>query len=107
MGRFELSDFISAETYDESMLSDAERTHRDRIWSMMRDAVEYEPDIYERRTRGVMLRLIAEEYSVEKMYLYITVEFQVFDFLSAALGAENNSEKTGLAHNGVSAKIAI
>jgi hypothetical protein len=70
VGRYELSDFISAETYDESMLTDAERTHRDRIWSMMRNAVEYEPDIYEPRTRGVMLRLIAEEYNVEKMYLY-------------------------------------
>lgn len=70
IGRYEFSDFISAETYDEGILTDSQRAHRDRIWNMMRNAVEYEPDIYEAKTRGVMLRLIAEEYNVEKMNLY-------------------------------------
>ena len=70
IGRYEIYDHIPEQQRDERMLTDAERNHRDRIWNMMQGTVEYEPDIYDAKTRGTMLRIIAEEYGVERSNLY-------------------------------------
>jgi hypothetical protein len=70
IGRYDIFDYVPEQQRDESTLTYAERNHRDRIWNMMKGAVEYEPDIYDTKTRGTMLRIIAEEYGVERSNLY-------------------------------------
>jgi len=70
LGRYEVSDFIPDSQRDENTLTDAERNTRDRIWSIMQSVVEYEPDIYDAKTRGVILKIITEEHGIAKSNLY-------------------------------------
>lgn len=70
IGRYELSDFIPEQPRDENTLTDAERKSRDRIWNIMQSVVEYEPDIYDAKTRGIMLKIITEEHGIAKSNLY-------------------------------------
>ena len=70
IGRYEISDFTPAAPRDENTLTDAERKARDRIWDIMQGVVEYEPDIYDAKTRGIMLKIITEEHGIAKSNLY-------------------------------------
>ena len=70
LGRYEFSDFVPDSQRDENTLTDAERNARDRIWSIMQSVVEYEPDIYDAKTRGVILKIITEEHGIAKSNLY-------------------------------------
>lgn len=67
---YEVTDFSIATNRPESTLSDAEKAHRDKIWFMMQTAVEYEPEIYESKTRIAILRMIAEDNNTYPNNLY-------------------------------------
>jgi hypothetical protein len=74
-GRYKISDYaINLYISNESLLNDTERTHRDRIWEMMRGALENEPDIYDHKNRGKLLRKVAEESGVKWNNLYVYLD---------------------------------
>jgi hypothetical protein len=68
--RYELSDFQTTEIRNENSISETERVHRDRLWSMMQAAVEQEPDIYERNKRTQILHILAEKHDIKLSNLY-------------------------------------
>ena len=72
--RYEILDYQPAIIRGEDSISETEKAHRDRIWSMIQAAVESEPDIYERNARGGILRRIAEEQGVDRSNLYRLLE---------------------------------
>jgi len=69
-GKCEISDFLPPAIRTEESLTDAERLHRDRLWEMMRHAVESEPEIYEPNMRIAILRSIAYEHGIKPNNLY-------------------------------------
>ena len=68
--RYEISDYQSPDSRSDNSITEAEKAHRDRIWSMMQAAVEHEPEIYERSTRAGILRMVAEGHNVDPTNLY-------------------------------------
>jgi len=69
-GRYEIYDFAPEQFRDEATLTDSERNHRDRIWDMMKDALECEPDIYTVKGRGALVNSISEKNGINKSNLY-------------------------------------
>lgn len=70
VGRYEFSNYTINNQRDEGILSDSERSHRDRIWSMMKEIVECEPDIYTVKGRGALIKALSEKYKINKSNLY-------------------------------------
>ena len=54
----------------EDELADEAKAHRDRIWNMLKDALEKEPDIYEPKPRAALLRMVAQENGMRANNLY-------------------------------------
>lgn len=57
----------------EDDLTDGAKMHRDKIWNMLKDALEKEPDIYEAKPRAALLRTVAKENGMRanNLYLYL------------------------------------
>ena len=70
VGRYELHDFTPEKLRDETTLTDSERNHRDRIWDMVKYALEREPDIYTVKGRGVLIKSISDKYGINKSNIY-------------------------------------
>jgi len=68
--KYEITDYLYNDLRAENMLSEMERSHRDRMWSIIQSAVEYEPDIYDKNSRVSILNIIAEENHVRLPNLY-------------------------------------
>ena len=68
--QYEISDFLPPEQSFELTITETQRAHRDRIWAMMQAAVEYEPEIYERKSRIAILRIVAEDNHSDPSNLY-------------------------------------
>jgi len=68
--RYEITDFKAPSTRKESDIGETEKAHRDRLWSMLKYALEYEPEIYERNSRAAILHKISDENSIEFSNLY-------------------------------------
>ncbi len=68
--RYEAVDNKLPEVRNENNLSEREKDHRDRLWSIIQKAVEREPEIYERNTRAKILRIVAEENKIQLSNLY-------------------------------------
>ena len=70
-GHYEISDYVASDwKHDDTSLAETERFHRDRIWEMLRGAVECEPDIYDKKCRASILRRIADENNMQPNNLY-------------------------------------
>ena len=54
----------------EDDLTDEEKMHRDRIWNMLKDVLEKEPDIYEAKPRAALLRMVAQKNGMRANNLY-------------------------------------
>ena len=54
----------------EDDLTDEEKMHRDRIWNMLKDVLEKEPDIYEAKPRAALLRMVAQKNGMKANNLY-------------------------------------
>ena len=68
---YEFSDYIYPnDGLTEEHISETEREHRDRLWDMMRYAVESEPEIYEKKSRASILKMIADEKGIKLNNLY-------------------------------------
>jgi len=71
VGRYETQEFVPSQLIQtEASLTDSERQHRDRLWGMMKPAVESEPDIYDGNRRKMLLRVIVAENNISLSYLY-------------------------------------
>jgi hypothetical protein len=69
--RYEITEYLNTDlTRSENSLTPNERIHRDHAWDKICGAVEYEPEIYESKTRGAVLRIIAEEKHTKPSNLY-------------------------------------
>jgi hypothetical protein len=68
--RYDATDYKSPEVRNENSLTEAEKMHRNRVWSILQVAVEREPEIYERSTRFDILRMVAEEHNIDPTNLY-------------------------------------
>jgi hypothetical protein len=68
--RYEISDYQLPNRHSENSITETEKSHRDRLWSMMKATVESEPEIYERNTRAKILRMVAEEHNIKLSNLY-------------------------------------
>jgi len=55
-------------------LTEQERSHRDRIWNLIRGAVETEPDIYDGKKRPAILRAVAEANQMKPNNLYVLLD---------------------------------
>ena len=74
-GRYEVHEFVPVEPIrPEASLTDIERQRRDRLWNMIRSAVEAEPDIYDNKKRMSILRRIATENNVDPSYLFALLD---------------------------------
>jgi len=69
-GKYEVADHPFESSRPESTLSETEKVHRDKIWAMMRAAVEQEPEIYDGKTRMKILRKVGNENDVDPRNLY-------------------------------------
>lgn len=68
---YEVSPYsASGTTTADDSFTEKERSHRDRVWSILQSAVENEPDIYDSRKRPAILRKIAEENHMKPNNLY-------------------------------------
>lgn len=56
--------------FAEDNLTEEAKMHRDRIWSMLKGALEKEPDIYEAKPRAALLRMTAQENGMKANNLY-------------------------------------
>ena len=54
----------------EDDLTDEAKKHRDRIWNMLKDVLEKEPDIYEAKARAALLRMVAQKNGMRANNLY-------------------------------------
>ena len=54
----------------EDDLTDEAKKHRDRIWNMLKDVLEKEPDIYEAKPRAALLRMVAQKNGMRANNLY-------------------------------------
>ena len=54
----------------EDDLTDEAKMHRDRIWNMLKDVLEKEPDIYEAKPRAALLRMVAQKNDMRANNLY-------------------------------------
>lgn len=54
----------------EDDLTDEAKKHRDRIWNMLKDVLEKEPDIYEAKPRAALLRMVAQKNGMKSNNLY-------------------------------------
>lgn len=54
----------------EDDLTDEAKMHRDRIWNMLKDVLEKEPDIYETKPRAALLRTVAQKNGMRANNLY-------------------------------------
>lgn len=54
----------------EDGLTDEAKKHRDRIWNMLKDVLEKEPDIYEAKPRAALLRMVAQKNGMRANNLY-------------------------------------
>ena len=68
--RYEISDYETPSSRSADSITETEKIHRDRLWSMMQTAVESEPDIYERNKRAEILRALAKEHDIKMSNLY-------------------------------------
>jgi len=69
--KYEITDYSSADLVrSENSLTPDERVRRERTWKKIKEAVEYEPEIYESGTRIAILRIIAEENGIKPNNLY-------------------------------------
>ena len=58
----------------EDSFTEKERIHRDRIWDMLKNAVENEPDIYDSKKRPGILRDVAESQNIKPNNLYALLD---------------------------------
>lgn len=58
----------------EDTLTSKELRHRDRIWGIMKNAVETEPDIYDNKLRHAILREAADRNSIATPNLYVWLD---------------------------------
>ncbi len=56
--------------FAEDNLTEESKMHRDRIWGMLKDVLEKEPDIYEAKPRAALLRMTAQENGMKANNLY-------------------------------------
>jgi len=68
--RYEIVDYQLPDNRSENNISDTEKGRRDRVWSLVQTAVESEPEIYERVTRGEILRKVSERQNIDRSNLY-------------------------------------
>ena len=69
--RYEISDWVNTDLIrSENALTPIERQRREQTWKKIKEAVEYEPEIYESETRITILRMIAEENGIKPNGLY-------------------------------------
>lgn len=54
----------------EDDLTNEAKKHRDRIWNMLKDVLEKEPDIYEAKPRAALLRMVAQKNGMKANNLY-------------------------------------
>jgi hypothetical protein len=74
-GRYELQDFISTQPIlTEATITDTAKQHRDRLWEIIKPAVESEPDIYDRKLRITLLRRVADENNLDPSNLYALLD---------------------------------
>ena len=71
VGRYEITDFVpTGQMRTEESLSDTERQRRDKLWLIMKPAVESEPDIYDKKQRLSILRKIGTLNNLDPTNLY-------------------------------------
>jgi hypothetical protein len=70
-GRYETQQFVPDKAVRaEETLTDTERMHRDRVWDVMKEALESEPEIYDRKSRVGLLEKVAEANGLKVPNLY-------------------------------------
>lgn len=73
--RYEFSDHAPPElSQREESLTDAERVRRDSMWDKVRDAVEREPEIYEKTSRRAILQNVADINGIKLNNLYALLD---------------------------------
>lgn len=73
--RYEVQEFVPAQPIrTEASLTDSERQHRDRLWEMMKPAIEAEPDIYDSKLRMPILRKIGAENNLDPSNFYALLD---------------------------------
>jgi hypothetical protein len=75
IGHYELSEYpLSHQIRTDESLTYNEKQHRDRLWAIVKKAVECEPDIYDHRKRASIFRQTAMENNIDSTNLYRLVD---------------------------------
>jgi len=75
-GHYEVDIYSSSvDARSEDTLTEKELSHRDRIWNIMKTAVETEPDIYDKKLRSEILRKVADVNGLAPNNLYKWLDY--------------------------------
>jgi len=70
-GYYEITNYSPSKTVSsDEFLTETEKQHRDNIWNIMQSVVEFEPDIYNRKSRYLLLKQTEEIHGLQYNNLY-------------------------------------
>lgn len=65
-----IKDIWNIHSLPEDLISDKDKRFRDNIWDYIKELVEKEPDIYDKKKRGMLMEKVMLKYHITKMTLY-------------------------------------